>query len=147
MHTSKPSSAVDPRCTCLLLRQAARVVTQLYDEHLRPAGLRTSQFSLLANLRHDAGLSMGKLAARLTMDRTTLTRNLRPLTDAGWVASRPDPDDRRRTRLALTPAGRVVLRAAVPRWREAQRALRERVGDGTVLALHASIDGTLEHLE
>ncbi len=122
-------------------------MTQLHDEHLRPAGLRTSQFSVLVNLRHDAGLSMGELAARLTMDRTTLTRNLRPPTDAGWIASRPDPDDHQRTRLALNPAGREVLRAAVPRWRKAQRALRERIGDGTVLALQASIDDTLEHLE
>jgi len=147
MHAPDTTDVVDPRCTCLLLRQAARVVTQLYDDHLRPAGLRTTQFSLLANLRHGPGLTMGELAARMTMDRTTLTRNLRPLTDAGWVASQPDPDDRRRTRLALTPAGRDVFRTAVPRWRDAQRALRERVGEPAVHALHASIDDTLERLE
>ena len=147
MHALESTGRVDPRCTCLLLRQAARVVTQLYDEHLRPAGLRTTQFSLLANLRHGSGLAIGELAARMSMDRSTLTRNLRPLTDAGWVALQPDPEDRRRTQLALTPAGREVLRAAVPRWRDAQRALRERVGDAAVLALHASIDATLEPLE
>lgn len=119
LHKIDPASAVDPRCTCLLLRKAARVVTQRHDDQLRPVGLRTTQFSLLANLRHGTGLSMGELAARMTMDRTTLTRNLRPLTEAGWVVSAPDPEDRRRTRRALSPAGRDVLRAAVPIWRRA----------------------------
>jgi hypothetical protein len=68
MHASD-----DPRCTCLLMRRAARRITQLYDEHLRPAGLKTSQFSLLANLRQADGVAMGELADRLSMDRTTLT--------------------------------------------------------------------------
>ncbi len=138
--------AADSRCTCLLLRRAARRVTQLYDEHLRPAGLKTTQFSLLAQLRHGDGLAIGELAERMSMDRTTLTRNLGPLVSAGWVAQRPDPVDRRRTQLALTDDGRRTLREAAPRWREAQRALRVRLGEPRVGALHAAIDATLEHL-
>jgi DNA-binding MarR family transcriptional regulator len=141
-----PSADIDPRCSCLLLRRASRLVTQLYDEHLRPVGLRVTQFSLLATLRHGDGTPLGELAARLSMDRTTLTRTLKPLQDAGLVETRADPEDRRRTRLGLTPAGREALRAAVPHWRDAQRALRGRLGDTTVRALHASLDDTLEHL-
>jgi DNA-binding MarR family transcriptional regulator len=146
MHSSTAGAGDDPRCTCLLLRRAARRVTQLYDDHLRPAGLRTTQFSLLAQLRHDDGLATGELAERMTMDRTTLTRNLAPLVAAGWIAQRPDPADRRRTRLTLTDAGRGALREAAPLWREAQRALRERLGTPSVGALHAAIDATLERL-
>ncbi len=141
MHVSD-----DPRCTCLLMRRAARRITQLYDEHLRPAGLKTSQFSLLANLRQADGVAMGELADRLSMDRTTLTRNLKPLARSGWIALDVDAGDRRRTRLALTDAGRDTLRDAVPHWRAAQRALRERVGADAVGALHGAIDGTLERL-
>lgn len=137
----------DSRCSCLLLKRAARLVTQLYDEHLRPVGLRVGQFSLLATLRHADGLAMGELAERMSMDRTTLTRSLKPMVDAGWIEAVPDPGDRRRTRLGLTPAGRAALRAAVPRWRDAQHALRERVGAGRIHALHACIDDALEHLE
>jgi DNA-binding MarR family transcriptional regulator len=147
MHPSIPAPAGDDRCTCLLLRRATRVVSQLYDDHLRPAGLRTTQFSLLATLRGDEGVAMGELASRLSTDRTTLTRTLKPLLDAGWVTSRPDPADRRRTRLALTPDGRATLRAAIPLWREAQRELRERLGPAAVHALHAAIDDTLERTE
>ena len=137
----------DPRCTCFLLRRAARRVTQLYDDRLRPLGLRTTQYSLLAVLRGAESIALGELAARMSMDRTTLTRNLKPLSDAGWVAAVADPADRRRTRLALTPSGRATLRAAVPVWREAQRVLREQVGDAAVRSLHDAIDDTLEHLE
>ncbi|MFM1991622.1 MAG: MarR family transcriptional regulator [Pseudomonadota bacterium] len=136
----------DPRCSCLLLKRTTRLVTQRYDDHLRPAGLRVGQFSLLATLRHADGLAMGELAERMSMDRTTLTRSLKPLVDAGWIEAAPDPADRRRMRLGLTAAGRAALRAAVPLWREAQRALRERVGAERMHALHASLDDTLEHL-
>jgi DNA-binding MarR family transcriptional regulator len=146
MHPSVIDRTADARCTCLLLRRAARRVTQLYDDHLRPAGLKTTQFSLLAQLRHADGLAIGELADRMSMDRTTLTRNLGPLVSAGWIAQRPDPADRRRTRLALTDDGRRTLREAAPCWREAQRALREQLGEPRVGTLHAAIDATLEHL-
>ena len=146
MHASSADPTADARCTCLLLRRAARRVTQIYDEHLRPAGLKTTQFSLLAQLRHADGLAIGELAERMSMDRTTLTRNLGPLVSAGWVAQRPDAADRRRMRLALTDDGRRTLRGAAPRWHEAQRALRKQLGEPRVGALHAAIDATLEHL-
>jgi DNA-binding MarR family transcriptional regulator len=146
MHILSSPAQADARCTCLLLRQATRRVSRLYDDRLRPAGLRTTQFSLLATLRHGEGVALGELAERMSMDRTTLTRNLKPLVQAGLVAPRPDPDDLRRTRLGLTDAGREALRAAVPLWRDAQRALRERLGADTVAALHSVVDLTLERI-
>jgi DNA-binding MarR family transcriptional regulator len=82
----------------------------------------------------------------MSMDRTTLTRNLKPLVQAGLVATRPDPADLRRTRLGLTAAGRETLRTAVPLWRDAQRALRERLGADTVAALQAVVDLTLARI-
>jgi DNA-binding MarR family transcriptional regulator len=147
MHSSaSPAGPDDPRCTCHLLRSAARRVTQVYDDALRPAGLKTSQFSLLATLRHAEALTLGELAERLSMDRTTLTRNLRPLQQAGWIERVSDPLDRRRVQLALTPAGHATLAHARPLWRDAQHAFRARVGTASVRALHTALDDTLEHL-
>jgi DNA-binding MarR family transcriptional regulator len=147
MHSSGPAAGIDdPRCTCQLLRSAARRVTQVYDDALRPAGLKTSQFSLLATLRHADGLTLGELAERLSMDRTTLTRNLRPLQQAGWVERVPDPIDRRRIHLVVTPSGRATLAHARPLWRDAQQAFRARLGTPSVTALHTALDDTLEHL-
>jgi DNA-binding MarR family transcriptional regulator len=146
MHILTPPGRADARCTCLLLRQATRRVSRLYDDHLRPAGLRATQYSLLATLRHGEGVALGELAARMSMDRTTLTRNLKPLVQAGLIATRPDPADLRRTRLGLTAAGRETLRTAVPLWRDAQRALREGLGADTVAALQAVVDLTLARI-
>jgi DNA-binding MarR family transcriptional regulator len=147
MHPSaSPAGPDDPRCTCHLLRSAARRVTQVYDDALRPAGLKTSQFSLLATLRHAEALTLGELAERLSMDRTTLTRNLRPLQQAGWIERVPDPVDRRRIHLVVTAAGRATLAHARPLWRDAQHAFRARLGAPSVMALHTALDDTLEHL-
>ena len=140
MHASD-----DPRCTCLLMRRAARRITQLYDEHLRPAGLKTSQFSLLANLRQADGVAMGELADRLSMDRTTLTRNLKPLVAAGWLQLAPGDDGRSRS-VHLTPAGRDKRAEAQAHWRAAQELLNRQLGVDNVLALHDLVDQSLERL-
>jgi DNA-binding MarR family transcriptional regulator len=122
-------------CHCLALRQAARHVTQLYDRSLAPSGLRITQFSILAKLRHLGPQTINSLAAALVMDRTTLGRNILPLERAGLIAVVPGKADRRRKELRLTDAGRAALRAAVPSWRAAQRAFEQAFGDTRTAAL------------
>jgi len=108
-------------CNCLALRQATRRVTQFYDAFLLPAGLRTSQFSILAKPQELGPLTIAALAAAMVMDRTTLSRNVRPLRREGLVAVASGRRDRRSRELHLTEAGRARLRAAVTAWREAQK--------------------------
>ncbi|MFN4091028.1 MAG: MarR family winged helix-turn-helix transcriptional regulator [Alphaproteobacteria bacterium] len=133
-----PRREDDSLCTCFKLRRATRRVTQIYDRHLHPTGLRITQFGLLARLRA-APLHMTELADRMGMDRTTLTRNLRPLERLGYVAVDPGEDRRTRT-VAITPVGRLALSAAAPRWREAQAAVREALGPTLTEALHGLLD-------
>ena len=114
-------------CTCTNLRKAARVVTKIYDAAFRPIGLRATQFTLLASLSHRGGLPQTRLAEVLVIDRTTLTRNLRPLVGRGFV--RVDRDgDRRIRRISLTEAGKAILAEALPLWRKAQSRLVESLG-------------------
>src|SRR5690606_24493942 len=94
-------------CTCFRLRRAARQVSQLYDHALAGAGLTVNQYSLLRHARTPQ--SLGELAASLGMDRTTLTRNLRPLLRDGLLAEVRDEDPRRRV-VALTAADRKSTR-------------------------------------
>src|SRR6516165_9239960 len=82
-------------CTCLAVRQAARHVTQFYDRHLAAAGLRTTQFSILAKLRRQGPMTINALAAEMVMDRTTLGRNILPLERDGLIRMEPLPSDRR----------------------------------------------------
>ena len=76
-------------CTCLAVRQAARHVTQFYDRHLASAGLRTTQFSILARLRRQGPITINTLADEMVMDRTTLGRNILPLERDGLISIAP----------------------------------------------------------
>lgn len=119
--------AVRDTCLCLHARRAARSLARRYDEALRPAGLTSGQFSLLMALNRPRAPSMGDVSALLAMDRTTLTANLKPLVRRELVTVSSDPTDRRSRLMTLTPAGRTVLAAAVPLWREAQAATERLV--------------------
>ncbi|GGB37916.1 transcriptional regulator [Tistrella bauzanensis] len=115
-------------CTCQSLRKAARQVTRLYDGMLQPSGLRLTQFSVLAALRLDGAMPLTRLADLLVVERTTLTRNLKPLERAGLIETRPDDNDGRRRVLAITTDGRAAFRSALPLWQAAQDAVAGRLG-------------------
>ena len=107
-------------CNFLALRQAMRLVTQLYDGHLAPTGLRATQYSILATLERTGPVTVQELADRLVLDRTTLTRNLAPLQRQSLVAIQQGRD-RRRREIHLTSAGEAKRLEAHPLWMEAQR--------------------------
>lgn len=114
-------------CMCHKARMAARVVTRAYDDALRSTGLRASQISVLAAVGARGALSIKSLADTLQMERTTLTRNLRPLEERGYVALAAERRYRSRV-LTLTPSGQAALLAALPLWEDAQRAVKRRLG-------------------
>jgi len=107
-------------CNCLALRQAARHVTQFYDQLLAPAGLRTTQFSILAKLRRSGPMTINVLARDLVMDRTTLGRNILPLEREGLITVAKGSSDRRSKELRVTEAGAARLGAAAKGWTQAQ---------------------------
>ena len=126
--TRKSSRAADAagemHCTCALIRRSARQITQTYDAALKDTGLRITQYSILANLDREKGLSITELANVMVIDRTTLTRNLRPLQRDGLVVLSDGPDKRSRA-LTLTDEGRKLFKTARPLWRETERKVRQ----------------------
>jgi DNA-binding MarR family transcriptional regulator len=130
-------------CTCARLRRLTRRITAVYDRELAVVGLRVTQYSLLSMLRRavdPAGLPVTALAQRLDMDRTTLTRNLKPLIEQGYAALAPDVQDHRVRRALLTPAGLDALAAAQPHWLRAQQEVNRTLGEATVADLHHWLD-------
>ena len=107
-------------CNCLALRQAARHVTQFYDQYLVPTGVRTTQFSILAKLKRSGPMTINALAEQMVMDRTTLGRNIQPLEREGLISVRQGRADRRSKEVHLTDAGEVTYPAAAKAWTEAQ---------------------------
>src|SRR5262245_41259086 len=115
-------------CLCLASRRAARAITRSFDKHLRPQGIRITQFSVLSILATRGPLSISDLADRLDADRTTLTRNLALLESRALVKIRTGEDARTRI-VAIAPKGESTLARALPAWRKAQYAMTELVGN------------------
>jgi DNA-binding MarR family transcriptional regulator len=122
-------------CMCASLRMATRLVTKHYDRALAPAGLSINGYSILARLGQLGPLPLGALAARLGMDRSTLSREIEPLIAAGFVEARADSSDRRRRVLALSAEGKARVKLAQPLWARAQKALAEEFGPDRTEAL------------
>jgi DNA-binding MarR family transcriptional regulator len=116
---------VAANCACKNLRRSARAVTQLYDDTLRPSGLRITQFTLLVAVALREPVQVTQLADTLALDRTTLARDLGPLTERDLVEVTAGED--RRTRVVrLTRQGREAIARAYPLWRQAQARLMEQ---------------------
>ena len=122
------SAGIASTCAGFNLRRASRAVTQHFDHALAPVGLRTTQFTLLGALALAGPVSTNELSVGLVVDRTTLTRNLRLLRDAGLVESQPGRSGRE-VRFTLSDEGRDALARAIPIWREAQGSIVTAFGE------------------
>lgn len=132
-------------CTCFRVRRLARRVTKIYEESLAPTGLSVTQYTILSMLRHVGPMSMSELSHRLGMDRTTLTRTLRPLESMGHLTNTPEAD-RRQRRITLSEEGRVALRTASPAWKKAQSSVFAILGDLQTVALNETLDDAYARL-
>ncbi|MBO9537440.1 MarR family transcriptional regulator [Herbaspirillum sp.] len=119
-------------CTCSPLRRLTRKITVIYDHHLQPNALTITQYSLLSRIGRGGPIANIALATDMGMDRSTLSRALKPLTAAGWVETVDLPEeahlDKRSFALQLTAAGRKKLDEARPNWRRAQDEIDRQLG-------------------
>ncbi|MEM7426271.1 MAG: MarR family winged helix-turn-helix transcriptional regulator [Pseudomonadota bacterium] len=145
-ETSIPSELQHPShglCAHANLRQATRVLSQLYDAALKPSGVKATQFTILAVLEARGQLPLTRLAESLVMDRTTLTRNLQPLVKKGWLAIEREQDERVRL-VSLTGSGRAVLSDATPLWREVQSRIVHETGAEKLTTLISDLNSLVQ---
>jgi DNA-binding MarR family transcriptional regulator len=133
------------RCTHDALRRLMRRLSSHYDARLRTIGLKTTQYSLLARVGWLGPVRPVDLAEAMGLDASTLSRNLKPLAQAGWLLQAAGPDARSRL-VSLTDEGRTKLAEARVLWRQAQASLNEMLGKDRVAALHALVDESLDLL-
>jgi DNA-binding MarR family transcriptional regulator len=100
-------------CSNAKLRQLTRRVSQHYDREMAKIGLKATQYSLLSQVLHRGPVRPGELAKAMALDASTLTRNLRPLTAAGWITVGTGADSRSHL-VAVTQAGRETRRGTAP---------------------------------
>ena len=115
-------------CACFDLRRTARAVSRMYDNFLRDAGLNITQFSLLRLICVEKDLSISTLGRYMVMDRTSITRALAPLERDRLIYSRAGADKRIRI-ISVTNKGRKLIESAEPKWRQAQEALMDTIGE------------------
>ena len=128
-----------PACNCMLMRQATRHISALYDRHLEQAGLTTSQFGVMSVIHGRPGISMNELAEYMMMDRTTLVRAIQPLSRDGLLQQLPSAESRRRLSLSLTDAGSKKYAEAHVHWQAAQQEFEAFAGAAHVNALRSEL--------
>ncbi|MEN2494989.1 MAG: hypothetical protein TECD_00901 [Hyphomicrobiaceae bacterium hypho_1] len=121
-------------CLATRVRQLSRVVTRIYDDALRPAGITASQFTLLTQLGQQDGITAVEIGFTLDIEKSTLSRNLKRLLALELINMDP-PAGRRGRGLHLTPKGRNMIKDAYPIWGEAQRRALVMLGDNSKLTL------------
>jgi len=132
--TAEPAFAECMDCLCLASRRAARTITRSFDRHLRPFGLRATQFSMLVTLSLRGTSTISDLAEALGLERTTLSRNLALVEERGFVRINPGEDARSRE-VEITPKGMAVISKTMPAWQAAQKATVSAVGEAGAVAL------------
>ncbi len=124
-------------CLCGNLRMAARAVTRVYDEHLRPSGMQASQLAVLWAVAGMPQATVKDIATQIAMDETALLRNLRVLEGRDWVALEVG-NDRRQRLVRLTPAGQRAFAKALPLWKGAQDAV-DAVLEGSIKEINRKL--------
>ena len=127
-ETPSGEALFDLPCACQILRRATRIVTRIYDQELKKAGLEITQFGLLTALAMAGEVNQKRLSEGFVMDSTTLTRTLDRMRKQGWISVKPGRD-RREHLFSLTAAGKRQLAKAKPHWDLAESRLRKELGE------------------
>jgi DNA-binding MarR family transcriptional regulator len=130
-------------CACQNLRRATRVVTRIYDQELKKAGIEITQFGLLTALALAGGANQKTLSGGFAMDSTTLTRTLALMRRQGWIQVKLGKDKRER-RFSLTGEGKRELANAQPYWEQAERRLCQEMGDSAWKSMKQAVSQVTE---
>ena len=125
-------------CVAVRLRMLNRVITNVYDDALRPLDLKVSQMNILVAAAKMGTARPTEVCEHLHLDVSTLSRNVERMKARGWLEVVPDPDGRSQP-FRLTPLGRKLLEKAVPAWSEAQQQVKKVLGDGFVEQLNEAM--------
>jgi DNA-binding MarR family transcriptional regulator len=131
-------------CSCNMMRKSARKVTQFYENSLREAGIKPTQFTILATLANTGPIQLTQLADRLLLERTGLTRNLNILERNAWIEIRPGEEDSRQRVVSLSRKGYMQLDRAIPYWQKAQKAIAKDMGQDTITGLRKTLNDMTE---
>ncbi len=118
-------------CLAYRTRRLSRVITRLFNDHLRPVGINIAEMNLLVAIAALGSVQPAQLGRALEMEKSTLSRNLKRLADRGWIASQANPEARGDL-VSVTKSGEEILERAIPAWEDAQRRTAMLIGEATI---------------
>lgn len=133
-------------CSCNMIRKSARKITQFYESGLREAGIKPTQFTILATLANTGPVQLTQLADRLLLERTGLTRNLNVLERNGWVQIQTGEEDSRKRVVSLSKKGYEQLDRAIPYWQKSQKAIANVMGQSAIARLRKNLGDMTESI-
>lgn len=131
-------------CFCFLIRKAGRITTRNYDNYLKPCGLKVTQFSMLANIARNPASTVSELAELLSMDQTTVSRNLRLLEKSGYIRIESEMTDHRIKRIQISDLGVSKINEARPLWEQAQLEIQRVLGGENIDVMIKSVKKLLK---
>lgn len=131
-------------CSCDMMRKSARKITQYYENSLREAGIKPTQFTILATLANTGPLQLTQLANALLLERTGLTRNLNILERNEWIETRAGEEDSRQRVVSLSKKGYKQLDHAIPYWKKAQKVIAKEMGQESINGLRSTLNEMTE---
>lgn len=126
-------------CLCALIRKAGRIATRNYDTFLKPTGLKITQYSMLANIARNPAITVSDLAELLSMDQTTVSRNLRLLEKSGYIHLEGEMTDQRIKRIQISDLGISKMNVARPLWEQAQLEMERVLGRENIEVMMKSV--------
>jgi len=131
-------------CSCNMMRKSARKITQFYENSLREADIKPTQFTILATLANTGPILLTQLADRLILERTGLTRNLNILERNAWIEIQPGEEDSRQRVISLSKKGYKQLDRTIPYWQKAQKSIAKDMGQDTITELRKILNDMTE---
>jgi MarR family transcriptional regulator, organic hydroperoxide resistance regulator len=131
-------------CLCFLIRKAGRIATRSYDNVLKPCRLKVTQFGMLANIARHPATTVSELAELLSMDQTTVSRNLRVLEKSGYIRLERERTDHRIKRIQISDLGVSKMNEARPLWEQAQLEMQRVLGGENIDVMIKSVKKLLK---
>ncbi len=129
---AKAAETIAAECLAVRVRMLNRIVSGIYDDALRPLGIKVSQLNILVAVTKLGPVSPTRISLALEIEKSTLSRNVRRMRDRGWIGGSS-------SELRVTKRGRRLLEEALPLWRKAQKSVRRRLGSEIGEALHGKL--------
>lgn len=131
------------QCALFDLHRASRVLTTMYNAHLRETNMTMAQFTLLRNIAALSPANVTQIAEAMLMDRTSVTRLIEPLITSGYAKSEPSEDDKRVRWISVTDAGTKALSGSFEAWQAAQQELFDIIGPEQWMAMRRALRDTV----